>query len=62
MPVCGEGQKPNIERETKTTLNCFSLDWIWYVRAHEKNGIAAVAEAVWLLTQELPAKKGGIDN
>ena len=34
MPVCSEGQRLNNERETKTTLNFFSPDWILNVRAH----------------------------
>ena len=34
MPVCDERQTPNNKRETKTILNCFSPDWICYVRTH----------------------------
>ena len=62
MPVCGKGQTPNNERETKTILDCFSPDWIWYVRHAQKKHMDTVTVGVWPLTQELPAKKGGKDN
>ena len=46
MSVCGEGQKPNNERETQTILIIellFARLNLQYVRAKRKKGIAAVA-------------------
>ena len=64
MPaVCGEGQTPHNERETKTILNCFLPDWIWYVRAHvEKRHGYIVAVMVLPLTQDLPTEKEKTTN
>ena len=36
MPVCGEEQTLNNEREAKTVINRFSPDWISYLRVHVK--------------------------
>ena len=46
MSVCDVGQTSNYERETKTIMDCFSPDWIWYVRAHVEKGMDAVAVVV----------------
>ena len=57
MPVCGERQTPNNERETETNLNCFSPDWIWYLRREVEKGMATVAVVVDLWRNSCQPKK-----
>ena len=52
MPECGEGQAPNNERETKTILNCFLPDWIWYM-------LALIEKKAWLVGY---SRSGGLTS
>ena len=42
MPICGDGQTPNNERETKTILKWLLPDWIWAYALHHRNFLARI--------------------